>query len=251
VSSSDAIQAYQRVADLSRRDELILSHLPLVKHVVGRLMAELPPGIDVENLESAGVLGLVEAASKFDPTKNAQFKTFAYIRVRGAILDELRRNSPLPQHMIERVSLVRKAYRTLPAPVTVEDLSAATGLTVDEVTDTLSAERFNRMVSWEQTAQPNGMMAAQSAPPPEAETERWEALQQLTEAIEELPPRERMAVTMYYREEMRLKEMSEVLKLSPSRISRILSRATFELGERLRAKGIDSSRALAMALSGG
>jgi RNA polymerase sigma factor for flagellar operon FliA len=247
---SEAIQTYQRVADQSRRDELILSHLPLVKHVIGRLTAELPPGVDVDNLESAGVLGLVEAAGKFDPSRNAQFKTFAYIRVRGAILDELRRNSPLPQHMLERVALIRKAYRTLPAPVTADDLAAATGLTADEVADALAAERFNRMVSWEQTAQPNGLSVAHSAPPPEAEAERWEAVQQLSEAIEELPPRERTAVTLYYREEMRLKEMSAVMNLSPSRISRILSRATFELGERLRAKGIDGGRALAAALSG-
>ena len=74
--SSEAIQTYQRVMDQQRRDELILSHLPLVKHVLGRLIGELPPGVDVENLEQAGVLGLVEAAGKFDPTRNAQFKTF-------------------------------------------------------------------------------------------------------------------------------------------------------------------------------
>jgi RNA polymerase sigma factor for flagellar operon FliA len=243
-SHSGAIQTYQRVADQSRRDELILSHLPLVKHIIGRLAAELPPGVDVDNLESAGVLGLVEAAGKYDPTRNAQFKTFAYIRIRGSILDELRRNSPLPQHMMERITLVRKAYRTFSGPVTVETLSAATGLTVDEVTDALSAERFNKMISWEQTAVPNGMTAVNAAPPPEAETERWEAVQQLADAIEELPPRERMAVTLYYREEMRLKEMSEVMRLSPSRISRILSRAIFDLGERLRLKGVDGGYAM-------
>ena len=88
--STEAIQTYQRVADQARRDELIVSHLPLVKHVIGRLIGELPPGIDVENLESAGVLGLVESAGKFDPNRNTQFKTYAYMRIRGSILDELR-----------------------------------------------------------------------------------------------------------------------------------------------------------------
>jgi RNA polymerase sigma factor FliA len=236
-------QAYQRVADRTRRDELIVKHLPLVKHVIGRITAELPPEIDIENLESAGVLGLVEAAGKYDPTRNAQFKTFAYFRIRGSILDELRRNSPLPQHVIERVTLIRKAHRNLPAPVTVEALSAATGLSVDEVTDTLAAERFNKMISWEQTAQPGGMTTAESSVPPENELERWEALQQLSEAIEQLPPRERLAVTLYYREELRLKEMSEVMKLSPSRISRLLSRAVYTLGELLREKGLTNCEA--------
>lgn len=234
--STEAIQTYQRVADQARRDELIVSHLPLVKHVIGRLIGELPPGIDVENLESAGVLGLVESAGKFDPNRNTQFKTYAYMRIRGSILDELRRNSPLPQHMLERVSLIRKAQRKLPPPVTVEMLVEETGLSTDEVSDALAAERFSRMVSWEQTAQPNNMNPMESMAPPYAEVERWEAVQQLGDAIEQLKPRERLAVTLYYREELRLKEIGEIMQLSPSRISRLLSRAIFELGEKLRVK---------------
>jgi RNA polymerase sigma factor FliA len=233
-SNHDALLKYQRVADQSRRDELILSHLPLVKHVIGRLVGELPPGVDVENLESAGVLGLVEAAGKFDPTRNAQFKTFAYLRIRGAVYDELRRNSPLPQHMLERVALVRKALRSLPAPVTIEVLAAATGMSADDVADTLAADRFVKMVSWEQNAQPNGLAPAESMAPPEAELERWEAVQHLTEAIELLPEKERLAVTLYYREELRLREIGQIMKLSTSRISRLITRAIFELGETLR-----------------
>lgn len=235
---ASTIQTYQQQADRAKRDELIVSHLPLVKHVIGRLVGNLPPGVDVENLESAGVLGLVEAAGKFDPTRNAQFKTFAYLRIRGAILDEIRRNSPLPQHMLERVSLIRKAYRTLPQPVTVEALAGATGLGYDEVSDALAAERFSRQVSWEQTAEPNGFFPAHAAEPPDAEVERWEAVQQLGEAIEALDPKERLAVTLYYKEDLRLKEIAEVMRLSPSRISRLISKATFELGEALRAKRV-------------
>lgn len=236
--SSEAIQVYQRVMDQQVRDELIVSHLPLVKHVIGRLIGELPPGVDVENLESAGVLGLVEAAGRFDPSHNAQFKTFAFLRIRGAILDELRRASPLPQHMLERVSRIRKAYRTLPAPVSLEALAEATGMTADEVSDALAADRFAKMLSWEQTAQPGGLTPMEMVDPPHAEVERWETIQQLTEAVEALPERERLAVTLYYREDLRLREMSKVMKLSESRISRLLSRALFTLGEALRAKNI-------------
>lgn len=246
-SHHDALQKYQRVADQSRRDELIVSHLPLVKHVIGRLVGELPPGVDVENLESAGVLGLVEAAGKFDPTRNAQFKTFAYLRIRGAVYDELRRNSPLPQHMLERVALVRKALRALPAPVTVDMLAAATGLSADDVADTLAADRFVKMVSWEQTAQPNGLAPAESMAPPEAELERWEAVQHLAEAIESLPEKERLAVTLYYREEMRLREIAQIMKLSTSRISRLITRATFELGQILQVRDSALPRELSVA----
>jgi RNA polymerase sigma factor for flagellar operon FliA len=234
---SGTVRAYQRTADQQRRDDLILGHLPLVKHVIGRLLGDLPASADPENLESAGVLGLVEAAAKFDPTRNAQFKTFAYLRIRGAIVDELRRNSPLPQHVLARVSQVRKAYRTLPHPVTVEALVAATGLTEDEVADALAAERFAKTMSWEQAADPNGLEPAATAEEPGAEAERGEALDQLTAAIEALPPKERTAVTLYYREDLRLKEIARVMNLSVSRVSRLLSKATFELGEQLRAQG--------------
>lgn len=236
--SSEAIQTYQRVMEQQVRDELIVSHLPLVKHVLGRLIGDLPPGVDVENLEQAGVLGLVEAAGRFDPTRDAQFKTFAFLRIRGAILDALRSASPLPQHMLERVSRVRKAYRTLPAPVTLDALAEATGMTPDEVSDTLAADRFAKMLSWEQTAQPGGLTPMEMVAPPHAEVERWETIQQLTEAVEALPERERLAVTLYYREDLRLREMSKIMKLSESRISRLLSRALFALGEALRAKNI-------------
>jgi RNA polymerase sigma factor for flagellar operon FliA len=234
--SGSNIHPYQRQADQNRRDELILGHLPLVKHVIGRLLGELPQGVDVENLESAGVLGLVEAAAKFDPNRNAQFKTFAYLRIRGAIVDELRRNSPLPQHMLTRVAVVRRAYRTLPHPVTVEALASATGLTTDEVADALSAERFTRTLSWEQSAEPSGQAPVRTVDPPDAETERWETIQQLSDAIEALPHKERTAVTLYYREDLRLKEISEIMQLSPSRISRLLSKAIFELGEILQSR---------------
>jgi RNA polymerase sigma factor for flagellar operon FliA len=218
------------------RDQLILNHLPLVRHVIGRMVGELPSGIDVENLESAGVLGLVEAASKFEPDRNAQFKTFAYLRVRGAILDELRRNCPLPQHMLERIAKIRKAYRKLTAPVSVDDLCIETGMTPDEVADSLNAMRLTRMISWEQTAQPNGLSLSESVAPPEEEFERWERIQMLSDCIEGLPARERMVVTLYYREDLRLKEISQIMQLSESRISRILSGALFELGEKIRSK---------------
>ena len=238
---SEAPHVCPHVADLSLRNERILSHMSIVKQVVGRLAAMLPPEVDVDNLESAGVLGLVEAAGKFDPTRNAQFKTFATIRIRGSILDELRRNSPLPQHMLERVTAVRKAHRTLTTPATIEDLATATGMSVDEVADTLAAERFNKMISWEQTT----LVPAGNVAPPEAGMERNEAIAQLAESIEQLPPRERLAVTLYYREELRLKEMSIVMKLSPSRISRLLSHAMFTLGELLRVKGFTTCEAFA------
>jgi RNA polymerase sigma factor FliA len=229
-------QTYRDVALQGRRDQLILDHLPLVRHIVGKLTAELPPGVDVENLEAAGVLGLVEAAASYDPEREARFKTFAYLRVRGAILDELRRNCPLPQPMLETLARVRAAYRTLPAPVSVAALALATGLTEDEVADCLAATRLTRMVSLSPESHEWTTRLDDRTDRPESPLERAEEARLLEEAITGLPERERLAVTLYYREDLRLKEISAVLKVSESRVSRILNAALFHLTEYFRGR---------------
>lgn len=229
-------QTYGQIAAKNRRDELILSHLPLVRHVIGKLLAQLPPGVDVENLESAGTLGLVEAANNFDPERGILFKTYAYTRVHGAIIDELRRNCPLPQHMLERVALVRSAYKRLEPPVTVEALSAATGLSPDDVADCLAAFRMTRMVSFEGGKETIGTRLDERQESPDVLAERSERSRVLAEGITALPERERLAVTLYYLEDLRLKEIGQVLGLSESRVSRVLNAALFHLGEYMRSR---------------
>jgi RNA polymerase sigma factor for flagellar operon FliA len=229
-----AAQAYRDVSGQNRRDELILAHLPLVRHTLARLVAHLPPGVDVENLESAGVLGLVEAASKFDPERGVKFETFAAWRIRGAVFDELRRNCPLPQHLLEKLTRVRQAYKELRPPVTVEALAHATGLSEEEVADCLTAMRMTRMISWDNLAEP-GLALSPEDEKPDARAEREEQKQQLADAIGQLDERERLVVTLYYLEDLRLKEIGQLLGLSESRVSRLLQAALFRLGEFLRS----------------
>jgi len=206
-----------------------------VRHILGRLVAQLPPGVDVENLESAGTLGLVEAANKFDPERGIKFETYAYTRIRGAILDELRRNCPLPQHVLERVARVRKAYETLAPGATVEELATAAGLRVDEVADCLAAMRLTRMTSCEDGDSLDARVPDRTEPP-DTLAERVEEKQLLADAIETLAERERLVVTLYYMEDLRLKEIGTLLGLSESRVSRVLSAALFRLGEYMRAR---------------
>ena len=219
----------------NQRNELILAHLPLVRHVIGRLRAKCPRGIDLENLEAAGVLGLVEAANRFEPERGTRFETFAYMRIRGAVLDELRRNCPLPQQLLERIARVRAAYRRLTPPVTVEQLADATGLAADDVAECLSALRLTRAISWDDIV---GTPLARAAhgEQPEHQLESAEQRKLLAEAIAHLPERERLVVTLYYLEELRLKEIGLVLELSESRVSRLLKTAVFNLGEFMRVR---------------
>ncbi|HKI37321.1 MAG TPA: sigma-70 family RNA polymerase sigma factor [Gemmataceae bacterium] len=228
-------RAYTQLAEQTRRHELIESHLGLVRHILGKLLAQLPPGVDVENLESAGTLGLVEAAGKYDPERGIKFETYAYTRIRGAILDELRRNCPLPQHVLERVARVRKAYEMLSPGSTAEELATAAGLSDDELADCLAAMRLTRMTSWE-AGDPLDARLADRGEAPDVLAERAEQKELLADAIEALPQRERLVVTLYYKEDLRLKEIGTVLKLSESRVSRVLNAAIFQMGEYMRAR---------------
>ncbi|MBI3408758.1 MAG: sigma-70 family RNA polymerase sigma factor [Planctomycetes bacterium] len=231
-----AAKAYEDVSRQTRRDELILEHLPLVRHTVGRLLAQLPRSVDAENLEAAGMLGLVEAAAKFDPQRGVKFETFATYRIRGAVFDELRRNSPLSQHLLEKVGKVRQAYRELPPPVTVEALAAATGLAAEDVADCLTALRMTRMLSWEDVSDARQPQHRDAAGRPEEAASLEEQKQHLAIGLTELPERQRLVLTLYYLENLRLKEIGQVLGLSESRVSRLLNEALFNLGEFFRMR---------------
>lgn len=222
------VQEYSATATQSARDELILNHLWLVRHLVGKLAARLPPGVDVDNLESAGLLGLVEAAQRFDVSRGVDFKAFASLRIRGEIIDEARRNSPLPQELLQYVRLVSKAQEQLTPPITIEALSSATGLTMDQVLDALTAIPLTQVTSLDPMSDKLSRIL------PDASTtdmERDEERKQLADAIASLPKRERLILTLYYKEDMRLQEIGEVLGLSESRISRLLTAARFQLRE--------------------
>ena len=228
VSVRHKVHEYSVTATQSARDELILNHLWLVRHLVGKLAARVPPGVDIENLESAGLLGLVEAAQRFDPARGVDFKAFAALRIRGAIIDEARRNSPLPQELLQHVKLVSKAQERLAPPITIEALSSLTGLTADQVLDALTAIPLTQVKSLDPTAEELSRVTSDASA---SEMERDDERRLLADAITSLPERERLIVTLYYKEDLRLKEIGEMLGLSESRVSRLLTAAQFQLRE--------------------
>ena len=228
--------AYQHVSNQAQREDLILGHLSLVRHILGRLSAKLPSGVDLDNLEAAGTLGLVEAASRFDPERGIHFKTYAYTRIRGAIYDELRRNCPLPQELLERVARLRKIMQSLPPPVSLETLARESGLPEGEVADCLAAMRLTRTLSWDSVKEPDESSFARGSERPDARLEGEERKKLLVEAITHLPETERIAITLYYMEDLRLKEIGRVLNLSESRVSRLLKAAELRIEEFIRDK---------------
>jgi RNA polymerase sigma factor for flagellar operon FliA len=229
-------QVYQQVSAQTQREQLILGNLGLVRHILGRLAARLPRGIDLDNLEAAGVLGLVEAANRYETERGASFKTFAYPRIRGAIYDELRRNCPLPQELLERTAKVRAILQSMSPPASIERLALESGLGEDDVTECLAAMRMTRNVSWEDIAASSSGQLADAADRPDLLLEHAERKRLLVEAITQLPESERLSITLYYMEDLRLKEIGRVLNLSESRVSRLLKSAEHHIEEHIRAK---------------
>jgi RNA polymerase sigma factor FliA len=219
------VAAYRQAAARDERERLILEHLVDVRHILGRLAARLPSEVDRQNLESAGVLGLVEAAGQYDPARGVEFGAYARLRIRGAILDELRRNCPLPQKMLKRLALVRHAQLRLDPPATSAAVAHLTGLTVAEVDECRQAAALVRQEPWTEEISDTLIDESCSDSDGMALIARDEDRSQVADAIEQLPERERMVLTLYYLEDLRLREIAELLKLSESRVSRLLSRA--------------------------
>ena len=179
-------QVYKQAWAEAQREELILGNLTLVRLILGRLAARLPHGTDLDNLEAAGVLGLVEAANRYDPQRGIRFKTFAYTRIRGAIFDELRRNCPFPQDLLERITKVRHFLQTLTPPVSIEMLSLHSGLSHDDVNECLAAMRFSRNISFDEIAGSGNRNLASRVDGPDLQMEDNERKRLLAEAITEL-----------------------------------------------------------------
>ena len=231
---SQGSKTYQEASVRTTRDELIIAHVDFARHVVRKTVSNLPERIDIENLEAAGMLGLVEASQRYDESRGVDFRTFAYPRVRGAVLDELRRNSPLSKQMIQRIGQVRQASEQLDPPITAEGIAELTGMSLAEVEDCLVAMHTMRSQAFEETAI-EGVMRPSVEEPGDL-LEYQEQLKLMSDCIEALPDQERIVLTMYHLEDLRLREIGEVMGLSESRISRILAKAQFSLSEAMKVR---------------
>lgn len=223
-----AVRTYQNVSQKALRDQLVVDHLEYVRHVLGRTLAGLPQYIDIDNLESAGILGLVEAAAQFDPQRGVEFRTFAHHRIRGAILDELRRNCPLPQHVLQQWAELRAAWDRLGGNATPAAVAAECGLSEEDVENCLAAMRLAQPEVWHDELCEWKREGRDLSDPVESLNDDDER-RLLADAIEQLPERLRIVLSLYYTEELRLLEIGEVLRLSESRVSRLLARAELQL----------------------
>lgn len=234
--------ATKLVRPVEERDRLVEQYLPLVRYVVSRLPVTMPATLDKDDFFSVGVMGLMQAAATFDPARGASFKTFAYTAIRGAILDEVRKHDPVPRGRRDRLRRMERASSQLHADLdrepTLAELAVVLGCSEDELDEDLQALHTCRTLSLDDGGDGEdgghgvaGQLAAAVADPGAAADLR-ESKDRLAKAIAELPETDRHVVVLYYHENLFLKEIGEVLGVSESRISQILTRAI----ERLRLK---------------
>ncbi len=236
-------KAYANQSSEALQQKRIMEYLPLVRHIVRKIVSPISNKMDIEDLISAGTLGLVKAAKGYDSSKDTEFKTYAYIRIRGAVLDELRSKSFVPPSVHKQIQLIRNAYSRLTTdagvPPSDESLAAELGISPQQLYRSLEEARKQHFLSIHglNDDQPalGALIPQDRSPSPEAQVEQKELLKNLTQAITELPKRDRLILLLYYERDLTMKEVAEVLNITESRVSQLHASAIFKLSMKLRS----------------
>lgn len=221
-------------------DQLVMQHVPLVKRIAYHLLNRLPDSVQVEDLIQAGMLGLLEAIKNFDATQGASFETYAGIRIRGSMLDEVRRSDWTPRSVHKKSRMVSEAIRAIEnkTGAAARDVEVAEhlGISLGEYNQILQDSSSCRIFSAEELAEEGDHYLEEASPQDEGpgdELSREGFQQALVSAIKSLPEREQLVISLYYDEELNLREIGEVLNISESRVSQICTQAVLRLRSRL------------------
>ncbi len=231
--------AYSTQADKSA---LLEQHTVLVKRIAYHLLARLPASVQVEDLIQSGMIGLFEAASNFDHTKGASFETFAGIRIRGAMLDEIRKGDWTPRSVHRNSRMVSEAIKTLEGELgrDVSDLEVAEKLDIslNEYHDILNEVSAGKIIGIDDLGVSDDVVKYDQdfqVDDPYQSIEQIIFKKKLSECISTLPEREALVLSLYYDEELNLREIGQVLDVSESRVSQIHSQAMHRLKARMQA----------------
>lgn len=238
-------QKYIQDPDPQTRERLLVKYLPLVKYVAGRMMTSLPSSVEYDDLVSAGVIGLIGALERFDPSQGVKFETFVMPRIRGAILDELRALDWAPRSLRSKARKVDRAIEELErklgrqaeihevAKLLEMDLGTYSALIKEIANSSLLSLDCTNSEDSEHASSMYDVLENRLAHTPLQEIEHEEMKRLLVEAIEQLPEQEKIVLALYYYEELTLKEIGQVLSITESRVSQIHSKAVRTLKTRL------------------
>jgi len=243
----NAWKRYKKNGDQEAKEYLFARYAPMVKHIALKIAAGLPSHVDVDDLISSGVVGLIEAFKRFDLSRGLKFETYATPCVRGGILQQLRDLDWLPRSTRRRAQELERTCTRLEHELgrqpTEDELAEAMGVELSNLYTLMAKLARASMVSldqmWESSDDESGggtiadAVSDTSADAPSLAMEREEVKNILAEALENLPPQERLVITLYYYEDLTLKEIGKVLSVSESRVSQIHAKAATRLSGRL------------------
>lgn len=229
------------------RDQLIMDYAPLIRFVAQRIAARLPSNIDIDDLISAGVIGLMDAIEKYDPSRDNKFKTYAEFRIRGAILDELRSQDWVPRSVRDKAKKIERMYAELEQkygrPVSDSEISEALEMPLDEYQEMLTKVKAVTLLSIDELTGPNQhdrkslleCLENVSSKNPFTQLKSKGVRDMLIRNIEDLPEKQRLVLSLYYYEDLNLKEIGKILEVTESRVSQLHTQAVEKLRARLKS----------------
>ncbi len=234
---------YHKTKSADIREQLILEYAPLVKLVAGRLSMYLGFNVEYDDLVSYGIFGLIDAIDKFDLMKDVKFETYASLRIRGSILDQIRKMDWIPRTIRQRQKKIDAAIRDIERDsghvATDAEIAAKMEISEDEYLNWQNQMKVTGVVSLNEFVEQGSDIpedhnnSGSSFVKPEEAIEKEELKKMLAESLEKLTDKEKKVILLYYYEELTLKEISEVLEVSESRVSQLHTRALQKMREKL------------------
>lgn len=246
ITDESAAPEWPEKIDAAAQERLVMQYAPLIKYIATRMALRLPPHISLDDLISSGMIGLLDAIKKYDPKKNISFKTYAEFRIKGAILDELRSLDWIPRSIRKKTSQLEKAYvnlqKELGRPAEAEEIAQSMGLSMEEYFHLLDETKGVSLLDLD---------SVRKNLPKLSEEELYEILQDeaardpfitvhfaelreiLMRALECLPDKGKLLISLYYYEELTMKEIGEIMGYTESRISQMHSQAILQLCAKL------------------
>ncbi|MBL7664882.1 MAG: FliA/WhiG family RNA polymerase sigma factor [Bacteriovoracaceae bacterium] len=240
------LKDYKTEINAQMKDEIIVEYAPLIKYIAQKIASRLPANIELDDLISCGVIGLMDAIAKFDPTRDNKFKTYAEFRIRGSILDELRAQDWVPRSVREKAKLVEKAYAKLEGelgrPATDDEMCAELNITQDEFFSLLNKAKSVSLLNIDDSATFNrgdkkllmGLLEHRRSSNPFAAVNYKRAQEIIKDGIKSLPEKQRLVLSLYYYEDLNLKEIGQVLDVTESRVSQLHTQAILKLRVKLK-----------------
>ena len=240
------LASYQSAQSGGHYDDLVMQHAGLVKRIAYHLMNRLPSSVQAEDLIQAGMMGLLEAGKNYNAQQGASFETYAGIRIRGAMIDEVRRSDWTPRSVHRKSRQVAETMREIEnqqgRDASASEIAEKMDISLDEYHHILQDASGSRIFSFEELVSLDGnsgnaedhFASGTEQPSPDQGLENEDFRQSLVKAISDLPERERLVIALYYDEEMNLREIGQVLGVSESRVCQIHSQAAMRLRSRLK-----------------